>query len=135
MPAAKKPAAAPKPAAGGLIPVSRGLRATSITGTGKGESFLSALVTAAGGIGGVVVPLSRPAGDDLWWSIIPGGIATLVAMQSSGEIQHFAEGWLGGTAGYLAARALQRITFPTAAQYAQAAAVQAAPVHAALGIA
>lgn len=133
MPAAKKPA--PKPAAGGLIPVSRGLRASSITGAGRGESFLSALVTAAGGIAGVVLPLSRAPGDDLWWTAIPGGIATLVAMQASGEIQHFAEGYLGGAAGYLAARTLQRITFPTAAGYVQAAAAQAAPVHAALGIA
>ncbi len=124
----------PTPAAGGLIPVSRGLRASSITGAGKGESFLSALVTAAGGIGGVVLPLSRPAGDDLWWTVIPGGIATLVAMQASGEVQHFAEGWVGGAAGYLAARTLQRITFPTAAGYIQAAAAIAAPIHAALGI-
>ena len=120
---------------GGLVRTPRGLRATSVLGISGKESFLSALVTGVGGIAGAAVPLSRPPGDDLWWTAIPGAIALFATMQGSGELQHFAEGYLGGTGGYLATRILQRITFPTAAGYVQAAQIQAAAVHARLGVA
>ena len=125
----------PAPPRTGLLATPRALGASTILGVGQGESFLSALVTAVGGVGGAALPLSRAPGDDLLWAIVPGGIAALVSMQAPGEIGHFAEGWLGGSAGYLAARTLQRITFPTAAGYVQAAQIQAAAVHARLGVA